>query len=900
VGLGGEGRHLTGELATPMMRQYQRVKAAHPDCLVFFRLGDFYEMFFEDAEVGARELEITLTSRTTGAGRRVPMCGVPYHAAESYVSRLVERGYKVALCDQVEDPRQAKGLVRREVVRVVTPGTVLDVGSLPEKANNFIVAVAFDRTGGGLGLAALDYSTGEFRTQEFVGEDSRARFADTLACLDPAETVVQPSVGEDPGLERFLGRLLRHPPTPHHEGAFRLGEARRVLLEHFGVVSLESFGCADRPLAVSAAGALLAYLRETGVAALGHVRTLRTETGREVMVLDPATRRNLELVEPIRPSPGGVATGSRGKAGTLLGVLDFTVTAAGGRLLRSWVLHPLTGLGPIRRRQAAVAELAEKHLLRGDLRSALRRVHDLERLVARAAAGTAGARDLLAVRDSLAVVPEVRASLAVAEAPALQELASTLDPATDLVGLIGRALVDDPPASVRDGGLVRPGYSAEIDELRETVSGGKSRISRLEAEERERTGIRSLKVGYSQVFGYYIEVTRPNLAAVPPEYERRQTLANAERFVTPELKAKEALILGAEERLRTLEYEVFYEIRGRVASQAVRLQTTARALAELDALLSLAEAGSRYGYCRPEVVEETGLDIRGGRHPVVERLQGGEEFVPNDCLLGGGEPFFAVITGPNMAGKSTYCRQVALIVLLAQVGSLVPARSARVGLVDRIFTRIGASDDLAGGRSTFLVEMSETAHILHHATPRSLVILDEIGRGTSTYDGLSLAWAVAEHIVTTIRALTLFATHYHELTELQDVLPGVANLCVTVREVGEDIVFLRRVTRGAVDRSYGIQVARLAGLPDAVIQRAREVLHDLEARAGRPHGDARRRVGGATSEVAAARQLTLFEPVPSPVEREIAELDLLRLTPLEALNLLHTLQERVRREGRGG
>ncbi|MCL6580859.1 MAG: DNA mismatch repair protein MutS [Firmicutes bacterium] len=883
-----------------MMRQYQRVKAAHPDCLVFFRLGDFYEMFFEDAEVGARELEITLTSRTTGAGRRVPMCGVPYHAAESYVSRLVEKGYKVALCDQVEDPRQAKGLVRREVVRVVTPGTVLDVGALPEKANNFIVAVAFDRASGGLGLAALDYSTGEFRTQEFVGEDSRARFADTLACLDPAETVVQPSVGEDPGLERLLGRLLRHPPTPHHEGAFRVGEARRVLLEHFGVVSLEAFGCADRPLAVSAAGALLAYLRETGVGTLEHVRTLRTETGGEVMVLDPATRRNLELVEPIRPGPGGIATGGRGKAGTLLGVLDFTVTAAGGRLLRSWVLHPLTGLGPIRRRQAAVAELAEKHLLRDDLRSALRRVHDLERLVARAAAGTAGARDLLAVRDSLAVVPEVRASLAVAEAPALQELASTLDPATDLVELIGRALVDDPPAALRDGGLIRPSYSAEIDELRETVFGGKSWISRLEAEERERTGIRSLKVGYSQVFGYYIEVTRPNLAAVPPEYERRQTLANAERFVTPGLKAKEALILGAEERLQTLEYEIFCEVRGRVASQAARLQTTARALAELDALLSLAEAGSRYGYCRPEVVEEPGLDIRGGRHPVVERLQGGEEFVPNDCRLGGGEPFFAVITGPNMAGKSTYCRQVALIVLLAQVGSLVPARSARVGLVDRIFTRIGASDDLAGGRSTFLVEMSETAHILHHATPRSLVILDEIGRGTSTYDGLSLAWAVAEHIVTAIGALTLFATHYHELTELQDVLPGVANYCVTVREVGEDIVFLRRVTRGAVDRSYGIQVARLAGLPGTVIQRAREVLHDLEARAGRPQGEARRRVAGAASEVAAARQLALFESGPSPVEREIADLDLLRLTPLEALNLLHTLQERVRREGRDG
>ncbi len=903
---GGEGPLLTAELATPMMKQYQRLKAAHPDALLFFRLGDFYEMFFDDAVVGSRELEIVLTSRTAGGGQRVPMCGVPYHAADAYVSRLVARGYKVAICDQVEDPRLAKSLVRREIVRVVTAGTVLDPGALPEKANNYIVAVAVQGPGPAvdLGLAVLDYSTGEFRAAEFSGPAGRARLCDELACLEPAEVVVPPAVGEDPELARLLARILPKPPTSFREQAFRPAEAARVLLDHFGTVSLEAYGCQDKGLAAAAAGGLLAYLRETQVGTLEHIRTLRTDGDRETMALDAATRRNLELVEPLRPgggpAPGAGRGAGRGRQGTLLGVLDHTVTSAGGRLLRHWVLHPLVNAEAIRSRQAAVAEMAERQLAREELRTELKRVYDLERLVTRAVAGTAGARDLLALRDSLAAVPDIRAALEGAASPALASLAARLDPVAEVADLIGRALVDDPPSGLKEGGLIRAGYSAEVDSLREAASGGKAWLARLEAEERQRTGIKSLRVGHSQVFGYYIEVTRANLGGVPPEYERRQTLANAERFVTPELKEREAVILGAEDRLRDLEYQLFCEVRRAAADQAARIQATAAALAALDALLSLAEAGSRYGYCVPEIVDEPGLVIKAGRHPVVERLQTGEEFVPNDCSLGGLEPAFGVITGPNMAGKSTYCRQVALIVLMAQMGGMVPASRARVGLVDRVFTRIGASDELSGGRSTFLVEMSETANILNHATSRSLIILDEIGRGTSTYDGLSLAWAVAEHIVTKVGAMTLFATHYHELVELEATLPGVANYSISVREVGEDIVFLRKVVRGAVDRSYGIQVARLAGLPAPVIQRAREILYGLETgSAGRKEAAAGREAdGGRRGGAGRASQLVLFEALPSPIEAEIAELDLMNLTPLEALNRLHDYQERLR--GRRG
>ncbi len=877
---------MTQQLETPMMRQYLRMKAAHPDALLFFRLGDFYEMFFEDAETGARELEITLTSRTTGGGRRVPMCGVPYHAADAYIARLVDRGYKVALCEQAEDPRKARGLVRREVVRVVTPGTILDPEFLPAKGNNYIASVAYDGRSGAFGLAWLDYSTGDFRTSRVSGPRALDDLGDRLAGLEPSEVIIQPSAGEVPEVARLITRLTGRPPHPFREQSFRPAEAGRLLLEHFGTVSLEPFGCAEEPLATAAAGSLLAYLQEAKVGSLGHLRTLRTETGSGVMTLDAATRRNLELVEPLRSSPAQVGPHrGRGRPATLLGVLDLTVTAAGGRCLRQWVLRPLAALEPILRRQEAVAELAEKTLLREELRTELCKTFDLERLVARAAAGTAGARDLLALRESLAAVPAVQAALGAAGASLIRELAGRLDPVAELSDLIAQALVEEPPAGLRDGGLIRPGYSEEIDALRKAAQEGKAWLAAMEAEERKRTGIKSLKVGYSRVFGYFIEVTKPNLGSVPDRYIRRQTLAAAERFVTPELKEKEALILGAEERVKELEYEVFCGLRERAAAEAARVQATAGALATIDALLALAETARRRGYVRPEMVEESGIQIAAGRHPVVEALDVGEEFVPNDCRLGGDAPSFAIITGPNMAGKSTYCRQVALIVLLAQMGSFVPASSARLGLVDRIFTRIGAWDELGAGRSTFLVEMDETANILNHASPGSLIILDEIGRGTSTYDGLSLAWAVAEHIVREIGALTLFATHYHELIGLETTLPGVANYSIAVREVGEDIIFLRKVSRGAVDRSYGIQVARLAGLPPTVIQRAREILHSLET-------------SSARDEVAYARtaptQMVLFEPAESEIERELASLDLMNLTPLEALNKLHDLQKRAR------
>jgi len=880
----------TGELNTPMMEQYRRLKAACPGCLLFFRLGDFYELFFDDAIVGARELELTLTSRPTGAGQRVPMCGVPFHAAEAYLSRLVEKGYKVAVCDQVEDPRTAKGLVRREIVRVVTPGTVLDPGTLPAKANNYIASIVADPANGALGLAYLDYSTGEFRAAEYHGAVGKARLMDELICLEPAEIIFAPAVERDPELMGLLARLGRAKPTGFREEAWRPATAARVLAEHFGTVSLEAFGCADRPSAAAAAGGLLAYLKETLVGSLDHVRTLRTVDSGRGMTLDPATRRNLELIEPLHPGgASGLAAADggtqgtdrfeRGRRGSLLGVLDHTVTAAGGRLLRSWVLHPLTDGEAIRSRQAAVAELAGRQAVRGELRRILARIHDLERLLARAATGTGGARDLWALAESLAVVPALRAALEETRVPVLRGLRENLDPVEDVVDLVKRALADDPPATLKEGGLIRSGYSAEVDSLREIASGGKAWVARLQAEERRRTGIKSLKVGYNQVFGYYIEVTRPNLALVPPEYERRQSLANAERFVTAALKEREASILGAEERLRVLEYNLFLEVRDRVTSRAERIQSTAKAVAELDALSSLAEAAARYGYVVPEIADEPGLVIKDGRHPVVERLEAAGRFVANDCVLGGSAPPFALVTGPNMAGKSTYCRQVALIVLMAQMGSLVPAASARIGLVDRIFTRIGSSDDLPGGRSTFLVEMSETANILNHATRRSLIILDEIGRGTSTYDGLSLAWAVAEYITTCIGALTLFATHYHELTELEGLLPGIVNYSISVKEVGRDIVFLRKVVRGAADRSYGIQVARLAGLPAAVIERAAEILQDLEGSAGtvarreasaasgrrrsppRP-GDTALRAGRAAAAVGPTGpqgQLTLFE-----------------------------------------
>ncbi|MDR7530818.1 MAG: DNA mismatch repair protein MutS [Armatimonadota bacterium] len=846
-----------------MMRQYQALKRAYPGTLLLFRLGDFYELFGEDAEVAARVLDLTLTSRPVAKGRRVPMCGVPHQTLESYLSRLLERGFRVAICEQVEDPRKAKGLVRREVVRVVTPGTVTSEALLPPRENVYLAAV--NPTAQRWGVAVADLSTGEFRITE----------------LEPEAAVQE--------LERLSVREVLHPEgselpptvggarTPYEPWRFDLQEARRVLCEQFQVVSLDGFGCGDLPLATGAAGALIQYLRETQRSGLLHIHGLQVYRPQETLLLDPSAVRSLELLQPLA---------GKDRRATLVGVLDRTRTSMGGRLLRRWILAPLLDRARIEARLDAVEELV-RYTHRPQLQERLGQVADLERLVGRCGHGSANPRDLVALQRSLAAVAELHRQASGFRSALLQEVASRLDSHDDLREELQRALVDDPPSNPREGGFVREGYDAELDQLRRAASDAKRWIRDLEARERERTGIKSLRVGFNKVFGYYIEVTRPHRDRVPPDYERRQTLVGAERYVTPEMKEREALILNAEERQREREYEIFCSLRDRVAARGASLLATASAVATLDVLCSFAEVSEAYGYARPELVDEPVLEVEGGRHPVVERLLE-EPFVPNDLRM---DPRrrIAVVTGPNFAGKSTYLRQNALLVILAQAGCFVPARSARVGLVDRVFTRVGAADDLAGGRSTFLVEMQEVANILRNATPRSLVILDEVGRGTATYDGLSIAWAVVEYLQAHARPRTLFATHYHELTELAGRLDGVFNLNVRVREEGERVVFLHQVAEGASDRAYGIHVARLAGVPREVTRRAAELLEELQGLA---------RKEGTLARRGRAVQMALPLSVPSEVEAELASLDLASMTPLEALNKLHELQQRVRERTR--
>ncbi|MDQ7843605.1 MAG: DNA mismatch repair protein MutS [Armatimonadota bacterium] len=862
-----------------MMRQYQQLKARFPGTLLMFRLGDFYELFFDDAVAAARELEITLTSREIGKGRRVPMCGVPHHAVEGYLARLVERGYRIALCDQLEDPRRARGLVKRDVVRVVTPGTVIEQSLLPRHANNFLVAVSQGREA--WGLAAADLSTGEFQVTELSGTGRDARLAEEIARFNPREILVP-----EPA-ERILRGLAGSAVHVTVQPAWIFDETtgRQRLHRHFGVVSLDGFGCAHLPAAVAAAGALLQYLQDTQFSPLAHIRRLTTYAADDGLVLDAATRRNLEIVGNQRD--GGVQ-------GTLLEILDETKTGMGARRLRSWLLQPLTSREAILRRLDAVEEFVRDAGLRAALRSALSGVADLERLVGRVGHGSATPRDLRALAASLRRLPLLAEGLARTAAAALRETAGQIHGHDDVAALIERAIVEAPPAGVQEGGIIRDGYSTELDALRTAAREGKDWIARLEAEERARTGIKSLKVGFNKVFGYYIEVSKPNLSLVPADYIRKQTLANAERFVTEAMKEREAAILGAEERMRDLEHALFVQVRDQVALRADELLRTARAVADLDAWLSLAEVAAAWSYVRPEIAEEPVLEITAGRHPVVERTLMEERFVPNDARLSTHDRAILIVTGPNMAGKSTYLRQVALIVLLAQVGSFVPAAAARIGLVDRIFTRVGAVDDIATGRSTFLVEMQEVGYILHHATGRSLVILDEVGRGTSTYDGMSIAWAVVEHLHDQIGCRTLFATHYHELTELAQVLPRVHNVNVLVKEEGERVIFLRRVVDGGADRSYGIHVAQLAGLPAPVIAHAQRILRQLEA-AGQTI-----REPGATflpplpSRASGALQLPLPLHQPSPVEEALMALSLEAMTPLEALQVLHALREQAR------
>jgi len=864
---------------TPLMRQWREAKVRHPDALLFFRVGDFYELFHGDAEEGARLLGLTLTARNNGAAAKVPLAGVPAKALDDYLARLVRLGRRVAICDQVEDPAEAKGIVRREVTETVTPGTVMADNLLHERRNNFLVALA-DAGGQRYGLAALDVTTGEITTRHVPASELRAE----LGRLEPSELLIPRSLEDGVPAGSVPDRL---PVTVRDEWIFDRDGCEAELLRVYAIQSLDGFGfqSGDRAL-VSAVGALIQYLKEIRPAGVTHLRPVSVLRPGRVMLLDEMTRRNLELIEPLRSGEEG---------GTLLSVLDEAVTSMGGRLLRRWLLEPLVVAEEIWRRQESVAWLAEAVDTRRELRRALGDVSDLERLAGKFGTGRVTPRDLAAVRASVEALPAVRTAAGACEATAVRELTAELDCLEDVHRLLADAIAEDPPGTLAEGGVIRPGWSTELDDIRGVRDGARDFIAALQARERERTGISSVKVGFNKVFGYYLEVTKANLDKVPDDYVRKQTLSNGERFFTPELKEWEEKVFGAEDRIARLEGELFAAVRDEVASAVDRLQTTGARVASLDVLSALAEVGARRGYVRPEVHTGFQLEIRGGRHPVVETMMPREEFIPNDVTLDE-RGRIVVLTGPNMAGKSTVLRQVGLIQLLAQIGSLVPADAARLPVTDRIFTRVGASDNLARGQSTFMVEMSETAAIMHGATDRSLVLLDEIGRGTSTYDGVSIAWAVTEHIHERIGAKTIFATHYHELTQLGDLLDGVKNMNVSVREVGDRIVFLRRLVDGGADRSYGIHVARLAGLPQSVVERARELLAELEGtHTGGGEGLGRHGRHRPQSE-APPDQLSFFQ-VEHPLVRRLRAIDPDDLTPKEALQILYEMGSLTRPEG---
>jgi DNA mismatch repair protein MutS len=892
------------EPSTPLMRQYAAVKKEHPTALLFFRLGDFYELFFDDAILAAKELQITLTSRNKEKGIAVPMCGVPYHAAEGYIGKLIRKGFKVAICEQMEDARLAKKLVRREVTRVVTPGTVADA-SLGSDENNFLAALA--QAGDRVGFAALDLSTGEFRATEFGGEGALQRVREELEQLRPKELLYGSTAplferaGSSAKEQSSFGQPGQQPPppaspqpravgatcteTPLDDWIFAPDHAIPLLENHFGVLSLEGFGLAGRTAAAAAAGAILYYVRSTQRASLLHVDRIGWYERQNCLVLDAVTVRNLELIEPLF---AGTDAGI-----TVLRSIDAAITPMGKRLLRAWLLRPSLDLGEISARLDAVEAGVKNIVAREELRRALDGVLDLERLLSRVTLETANPRDVLTLAASIAKIPAIKAALARLAAPRLEILHSLLDELGDLHERIAKTIVAEPPLTFADGGVIAAGIDGDLDGLRELSRNSKQVLAQIEQRERGRTGISSLKVKFNSIFGYYIEVSKPNLHLVPQDYERKQTLVGAERFTTPELKEYETKILDAQEKIIEIERRLFAELRSAIAGEAKRIRRTALALAEVDVLASLGHIAALRNYCRPRFTadgEGRELEIIEGRHPVIEQQEmagGTERFVPNDLYLNSTTHTILLLTGPNMGGKSTYLRQTALIVILAQMGSFVPARSARLSVIDRVFTRIGASDNLARGRSTFMVEMTETAAILHTATAQSLILLDEVGRGTSTYDGLAIAWAAVEFLHAQVRAKTLFATHYFELTELADQLSGVKNYHVSVKETGGGIAFLRKVEPGAADRSYGIEVAKLAGLPNEVIIRAREVLaeHEFAEQQATAHLSP-----GANP---APTQLTIFTPLSQPVLEKLREVDLNRLTPLDALNLLAELKKEI-------
>lgn len=867
--------------ASPLMRQYREIKQGYPNAILFFRVGDFYEMFYADAQEASKILSIALTSRDKSSPNPVPLCGVPYHAAQGYIAKLLKAGRTVALCEQVEDPKLAKGLVRREVVRLYTPGTLVDTEFLSPSESHFLTAVApsASMSSSSIGLACLDVSTGDFWLTEYDGDGALSHLTDELARIDPREVLFPQN---EKHLHHVLSRLAGPRQCEQPTDYFDPAAAAHLLQRQFRVHSLDGFGCRDLNAGIGAAGAVLRYVRETQpTASLDHIRRLQTRSSGETMHLDQTTIRNLELAKPIAANEG------RGSdASTLLSCLDRTATAMGSRLLREWLVRPLLDRKAVEARLDAVSELKDKLQPRVAIRATLRHVQDIARLSSRVTLGLAGPRELLALKQSVSALPELSALLQSFQSSLLAGLGSTWDDCRDIHDLIEQTVKPEAPLSTRDGGIIRDGYHAGVDELRKASTEGKGWIASLEAKERDRTGIDSLKVRYNQVFGYYIEITKANLAKVPSDYIRKQTLVNAERFMTPELKELEERVTGAEAKLLALELELFEQLRGLVAKEVARLQSMAQAIALLDVLAGLAETAALHRYVKPTVDEGTRIVITGGRHPVVEQLSHDLVFVPNDTLLDCGADRLLILTGPNMAGKSTYLRQVALIVLMAQIGSFVPAASAQIGLVDRIFTRVGASDNLAAGQSTFMVEMVEAAHILNSATGRSLILLDEIGRGTSTYDGLSIAWAIAEFIQDprALGARTLFATHYHEMTQLESLREGIKNYRVDVQERDGDVLFLRRIVRGGADRSYGIHVAKLAGLPGTVIERAQEVLAQLE------------QTDSATGTVAprSEKESTGSSlPRPHPLIDEVKQIDLFSMTPLDALNRLADLQRRA-------
>ncbi len=876
---------------SPMMQHYMETKKEYPDCVLFYRLGDFYEMFFDDALTVSKELEITLTGKDCGLSERAPMCGVPFHALDSYLYRLVQKGYKVAIAEQMEDPRQAKGLVKREVIRVVTPGTITSSQVLDETKNNYLMGIVY--MDGIYGISTADISTGDFMVTEV---DSDRELFDEINKFSPSEIICNNAfymsgVDMDELKNRYQVVI-----SALDSRFFGEESCRRILMEHFKVGALVGLGLEDYATGIIAAGAVMQYIYETQKSTLEHITTITPYSTGQYMVIDTSTRRNLELVETMR---------EKQKRGTLLWVLDKTKTAMGARLLRACIEQPLIHRDEIIKRQNAVEELNMNYISREEICEYLNPIYDLERLIGRISYKTANPRDLIAFRSSLEMLPYIKQILVEFNSELLAELGRELDPLQDIFQLIGDAIVEDPPITVREGGIIKDGYNQEADKLRHAKTEGKNWLAELEAKEKEKTGIKTLKVKFNKVFGYYFEVTNSFKDQVPDYYIRKQTLTNAERFTTDELKQLEDIIMGAEEKLVSLEYDLFCEVRDKIGAEVIRIQKTAKSIAGIDVFCSLSVVATRRNYVKPSINDKGVIQIKNGRHPVVEQMMRDDMFVANDTFLDNGKNRLSVITGPNMAGKSTYMRQVALIVLMAQLGSFVPAQEADIGICDRIFTRVGASDDLASGQSTFMVEMTEVANILRNATRNSLLVLDEIGRGTSTFDGLSIAWAVIEHISNSklLGAKTLFATHYHELTELEGTIAGVKNYCIAVKEQGDDIVFLRKIVRGGADKSYGIQVAKLAGVPDSVIARAKEIAEelsdaDITARAkeiAEISSNITQHKAVPKPDEVDLQQLSFFDTVKDDdIIRELDSLELSTMTPLDAMNTLYRLQTKLK------